>query len=115
VHHALQDFRWIHNNLSERPTHIAELVPLLPSALGHHDASGAGAGGVWFPAQGLQPRGLLSASPPLVLWRYQWPQQITNRPITESNPHGTISISNLELAGGLLHLDVLCWYYKAQE
>ena len=113
VHQALQDFRWILNNLSERPTRIAELVPLLPSALGHHDASGIGAGGVWFPAQSIQARrGHLS--PPL-LWRYQWPRHIADRLITDKNPHGTITISDLELAGGLLHLDVLCQHYDARE
>ncbi|CAK9058977.1 Uncharacterized protein (Fragment), partial [Durusdinium trenchii] len=113
VHQALRDFRWILNNLSERPTRIAELVPLLPSALGHHDASGAGAGGVWFPAQGIHPRhGKLS---PPILWRYQWPQKIASQLITDKNPHGTISISDLELAGGLLHLDVLCQHYDARE
>jgi hypothetical protein len=109
----LKDFRWILDNLPERPTRIAELVPLLPSALGHHDASGAGAGGVWFPAQGIHPRGS-NASPP-ILWRYQWPREIASQLITDKNPHGTISISDLELAGGLMHLDVLCQHYDARE
>jgi hypothetical protein len=119
VHQALKDFRWILNNLSERPTRIAELVPLLQSALGHHDASGAGAGagagtgGVWFPAQAIHPRGS-NASPP-ILWRYQWPHKIASQLITDKNPHGTISISDLELAGGLMHLDVLCQHYDARE
>ena len=113
VHQSLCDFRWILNNLSERPTRIAELVPLLPSALGHHDASGVGAGGVWFPAQGLQPRGCQTSSP--LLWRYQWPKDVASRLITDKNPHGTISISDLELAGGLLHLDVLCQHYAVPE
>jgi hypothetical protein len=39
VHQALADFRWILNHIAERPTRIVELVPLLPSALGYHDAS----------------------------------------------------------------------------
>ena len=46
VHDALEDFRWMHNNISSRPTRIAEIIPLLPAAEGHHDASGIGAGGV---------------------------------------------------------------------
>ena len=113
VHQSLKDFRWILNNLSERPTRIAEVVPLLPSALGHHDASGLGCGGVWFPAQGIQHRHG-NDSPP-ILWRYQWPPQIASQLITDKNPHGTISISDLELAGGLLHLDVLCQQYDTRE
>ena len=53
VHDALDDFRWMHNHIATRPTRIAELVPLLPVAEGHHDASGAGAGGIWFPSSTL--------------------------------------------------------------
>jgi hypothetical protein len=113
THQALRDFRWIVDNLATRPTRIAELVPLLPSALGHHDASGAGAGGVWFPAQGILPRGLPSRQP--LVWRYQWPPHITAGLITDKNPNGTISISDLELAGGLLHLDVICQCYDTRE
>jgi len=113
THQALRDFRWILESLSTRPTRIAELVPLLPSALGHHDASGAGAGGVWFPAQGIVPR-CLPSRPPL-LWRHQWSPHIASRLITDRNPHGTISISDLELAGGLLHLDVVCQHYDTRE
>jgi len=37
VHQALDDFRWIANDLASRPTRIAELVPLTPVAEGHHD------------------------------------------------------------------------------
>eukprot|EP00980_Cylindrotheca_fusiformis_P027371 scaffold20209_cov98-Cylindrotheca_fusiformis.AAC.1 len=30
-HAALDDFRWIHQHLSERPTRLQELVPTTPS------------------------------------------------------------------------------------
>ena len=55
VHQALEDFRWLLWDITSRPTRIAELVPMLSSAEGHHDASGEGAGGVWFPADHLAP------------------------------------------------------------
>ncbi|KAL7525124.1 hypothetical protein ACHAWF_005367, partial [Thalassiosira exigua] len=106
VHHALDDFRWLHENISTRPTRIAELIPLAPSAEGHHDASGAGAGGVWFPGPLLVPRRGFQAGQPL-LWRLRWPEYITKRLVTDSNPHGTLTNSDLELAGGLLHLDAI--------
>ncbi|EJK61126.1 hypothetical protein THAOC_18432, partial [Thalassiosira oceanica] len=63
VHDSLEDFRWLLNDIKRRPTRIAELVPLLAAAEGHHDASGTGAGGVWFPAKHLVPRraGVLSS------------------------------------------------------
>ena len=41
------DFRHLFHDIANRPTRIAELVPLLTSAVCHHDASGLGAGGVW--------------------------------------------------------------------
>jgi hypothetical protein len=113
IHQTLADFRWIVDNICDRPTRIAEIVPLLPSCLGYHDASGQGAGGVWFPAQGLVPRGLQQRYP--IAWRFQWPKEVASQLITEDNPHGTISISDLELAGGLLHLDVLCNTYDVRE
>jgi hypothetical protein len=39
VHNALDDFWWMHNNIATRPTRIAEIIPLLPAAEGHHDVS----------------------------------------------------------------------------
>ena len=53
VHQALGDFRWIAKDLTSRPTRLAELIPLAPVADGHHDASGKGAGEVWFPGDEL--------------------------------------------------------------
>ena len=106
VHDSLNDFRWLYNDICHRPTRIAEVVPLLPSALGYHDAAGIGAGGVWFPATDLVPRqGTLQNEP--LLWRLQWPDDIRKQLVTEDNPNGTINNSELELAGGLLHLDIL--------
>ena len=108
VHNALDDFRWMHNNIATRPTRIAEIIPLLPAAEGHHDASGIGAGGVWFLGDNITPRkGYVRGNP--ILWQYKWPQYIVDRLITDQNPNGTISNSDLELAGGLfqLQLDVI--------
>lgn len=75
VHHALEDFWWMHDNIPSRPTCIAELVPLDPVAEGHHDASGSGAGGIWFPSAMLVPRLGYHALKPL-LWHHQWPDYI---------------------------------------
>jgi Reverse transcriptase (RNA-dependent DNA polymerase). len=113
VHQAMEDFRWIFRHIASRPTRIAELVPLLPSALGFHDASGVGTGGVWFPAKHLVPRGQVLCRP--LLWRLQWPESVQSHLITDQNPNGTISISDLELAGGLLHLDILSRHFDVRE
>jgi len=114
VHQALDDFRWLYNDIANRPTRIAEVVPLLPSALGYHDASGEGAGGVWFPTPDLSTRNNGTPAQP-ILWRHQWPDHIKCQLVTENNPKGTISINDLELAGGLMHLDILAQHLDIRE
>ena len=116
VHSALNDFRWMLNDITNRPTRIAEVVPLSASALGFHDASGIGAGGVWFPDPSLDSRmpGNTSTGTP-ILWRYQWPDHIQRLLVSDDNPHGTITNSDLELAGGLLHLEAIAQHYDVRE
>jgi hypothetical protein len=114
VHQALDDFRWMYSEVSSRPTRIAELIPLLPSALGFHDASGTGAGGVWFASDTLAPReGTVPGAP--LLWRFPWPADITSELVTDSNPTGSIAIASLELGGGVVHQDVLAQAYDVRE
>jgi hypothetical protein len=51
---------------------------------------------------------LMWATPPhCLVWRHEWPLHITSLLLTDSNPSGSITNSDLELAGGLLHLDAL--------
>jgi hypothetical protein len=114
VHHALEDFRWMQENISTRPTRIAEIVPLPPVAKGHHDTSGLGAGGIWFPGPHLAPHlGFISTQP--LVWWHQWPDFISSWLVTAVNPHGSITNSDLELAGGLLHLDALSQCFDIWE
>jgi hypothetical protein len=115
VHQSIEDFQWLLNDISSRPTRIAELVPLLPSALGFHDASGEGAGGVWFPSHTVGSRMKNKNTLHPLLWRYKWPQDIIDNLVTEENPTGTITNSDLELAGGLLHLDVIAHCLDVRE
>ena len=114
VHATIKDFKWMLNNISNRPTRIAEIIPLLPSAMGYHDAAGTGAGGVWFPTPELHPCANTQPNQPLV-WRTAWPHNITTSLITEANPHGSITNSDLELAGGLLHLDIIAQHFDVRE
>ena len=114
VHAAIDDFRLLLKDLQVRPTRIAELVPLNASAVGHHDASGIGAGGVWFPAQHLARRDQHKHGTPIV-WRHQWPSYIRDELVTEANPNGKITNSDLELAGGILHLQALVQMYDVRE
>ena len=114
VHDALDDFRWLVQDLDRRPTRLAEVVPLNPVADGHHDASGAGAGGVWWPSENVTPRGATKPGTP-VLWRHEWPQWVRDSLVTAENPSGTISNSDLELAGGLLQLDCIARAFDVRE
>ncbi len=114
VHDALDNFCWMHQNIATRPTRIAEVIPLPPIAEGHHDASGSGAGGIWFLGPTVTARGNLSSTHPIV-WRFPWPECVTSRLVTDSNPCGTITNSDLELAGGLIHLDAIANCFDVRE
>ena len=50
-----------------------------------------------------------------VVWRNQWPDCIKKQLVTPDNPNGTITNSDLELAGGLLHLQALIQYCDVRE
>ena len=94
------DFKHLAEDLIARPTAIAELVPDFPVALGPHDASGSGMGGVWLPAttnSNIQP----------LMWREKFPEHISNDLVSFDNPTGSINNSQLELAGQIAHQDVL--------
>ena len=96
----LDDFEHLTQSLATRPTELAELVPDHPVAVGNHDASGSGMGGVWFPStthSNLRP----------VLWRAQFPPHIQARLVSTDNPSGDITNSHLELAGLLAQQDIV--------
>ena len=96
----LSDFEHLAHSLGERPTELAEIVPDHPVALGPHDASGLGMGGAWLPAT------TNSNITPLV-WRAPFPQWVRDDLVSFQNPHGTITNSDLELAGLIVHHDIL--------
>ena len=90
VRAALLDLRQLVLKLADQPTHVCKiLVPPTPDyILGYCDASGFGAGGVWF-----------SSTCPLVpetVWQLQWPRDITAAiVVSESNPLGALTNSDL--------------------
>jgi hypothetical protein len=98
VRRALLDMACLIRDLARRPTHVSELVPQGPEYTGFCDASAFGAGGVWF-----------GGSKPLepLVWRVQWPTDITNEVVLLSNPTGRLTNSDLEMAGVLLQETVL--------
>jgi len=119
VHAALDDFQWLHCNLDACPTRLCELVQLQPLLAGAHDAAGAGTGGVWFPAPHALPHrtpvgALVNGhihqtclhKPIPIVWCCSFPQHVQHNLVSWSNPHGTVTNSDSELAGSLLHQDV---------
>lgn len=90
----LQDWQILLKDTATRPTHVRELILHPACYRGFVDASGWGIGGVWFP--GTHP------IRPFV-WFVQWPRDIAAAIVTDTNPSGTLSISDLELAGILFH------------
>ena len=49
------------------------------------------------------------------MWRLKWPQHVIDRLVSDDNPDGDISNSDLELAGGLLHLEALAQTFDIRE
>ena len=98
VQDALVDFRTLLQVSAKEPTHSKELVPGKPHFLGHCDACIQGAGGVWH-------SGVDDLWP--AVWRIPWPKEVQDNFVSSTNREGTISISDLECAGLLLHYLVL--------
>jgi len=94
------DFEYLAKDLGRRPTSISELVPDHPVAVGPHDASGLGMGGVWLPA-------VTNSNLTPILWRSRFPAEITADLVSYKNPNGSITNSDLELAGCIGQQDIL--------
>jgi hypothetical protein len=98
VREALLDAAALVKDLARRPTHVSELTQKDLDYMGCCDASAYGAGGVWF---GVEKR----LHP--VVWRVEWPTDIQEQVVSEANPNGRLTNSDLEMAGVLLHELVL--------
>jgi hypothetical protein len=91
VRDALDDFELLGRSIASRPTRLAEIVPVTPSCVGAHDASGLGAGGVWFtPTRNL-------------LWRQPFPPEVASKLVSFANPTGVLTNLDFEQAGGVWH------------
>ena len=116
VHEALSDFRWLAEDVANRPMRMNKLVPLRPTMDGYHDASGYMCGGVVLPGptaipcsftpqpRAAQPSPNPNGSHPIV-WRMPFPKDILDSLVSWTNPRGAVNDSELELAGGVVHSD----------
>ena len=100
----LAKFEELLQDVGSRPTRLAEIVPDHPTIIGACDAAKPGMGGVLFhPKQ-----------PPTV-WRARFPASVQRNLVSDDNPHGEITNSDLEQAGVLAHADVANCLYDLRE
>jgi hypothetical protein len=90
---ALQECRIFLRGSVSAPTKCSALVHSWPDYIGITDASSFGAGGIII--------GETKAIPPTV-FRVQWPPDVTADIVSEANPHGRITNSDVEMAGLML-------------
>ena len=90
---AIEDCREMLRISTLAPTKCRELVAGWPDYVGVKDASGHGVGGVIFGEN-------KSCTP--TIFRFEWPDDIKADIITDDNPKGRITNSDLECAGLLL-------------
>ena len=83
-------------SLSQRPTHLAEIVPQQPSLVGATDAAKPGMGGIFYDPQGR----------PFV-WRAPFCAQVQKTLVSADNPKGSTTNSDLEYAALLAQLDLM--------
>jgi hypothetical protein len=95
---ALNDLCSLISILDLHPTHVWEIVIDMPRYIGYHDAAANGAGGVWFPLGHAMPPGVR---------RLAFSPDIAQDVVSLSNPKGSITNSNLELAAEVLAIGML--------
>jgi hypothetical protein len=97
VRASLEDLCTLLRILASRPTHVKELVPDMPHYVGYHDAAAEGAGGVWF--------SLVDNMSPTV-WRTTFPWDIAAEVVSDDNPEGRLTNSDLELAAEVMAVGI---------
>lgn len=93
-------------DICNRPTRIAELVMDDPLVYGTVDAASSGMGGAIFP---------INDDNPPIAWHTPFPHHIQQRLVRFDNPHGTITNSDLELAGTIAQEHVVASNYDVRE
>jgi hypothetical protein len=89
------------------PDPLHTIVPYAPSILAATDASKSGVGGFWLNVTGH--------STTNCLWCQQFPAAIQERLITLTNPTGTLTSSDLELAAIITGAQLTASHYGGQH
>jgi len=93
VFKSFDGWRHLLIDMRKRPTHVNELVFQDIADVGNMDTSGIGAGGVWMST---------TYDYPNTVWRLEWPEDICCKVVSEKNPKGSITNSDLEMAAIIL-------------
>jgi hypothetical protein len=88
---TLADWSMIASTLATHPMPITSVVPQAPAYVWAVDASGIGCGGFWVETK-------FGQLPQPIAFRQPFPQDLQNQLVSSSNPGGTISNSDFELA-----------------
>ena len=112
LHGFLDDIRVLALDLGTRPTRMREVVPTSLAVVSATDAAKPGMGGVFF-AHVLSADGQSVLQP--YLWRAPFPKDIQDDLVSTRNPRGTITNSDLELAGTIAHQDVMAQVLDIRE
>jgi hypothetical protein len=100
VKQTLLDWKLIASDLAAHPVPVASLVPRPPHFAGAVDASGSGCGGFWVnTTHGSLPQPLA--------FRLEFPPDIQAQLVSSSNPSGTLSNSDFELAAITLGVAII--------
>ena len=99
----LNAFASLAASLCRRPTHLAELIPERPAFAGTTDAAKAGMGGIYYDAD-CQAH----------LWRFPFPPEVQGALVSESNPTGTITNSDLEHAAVVCQTAIIAHHHDAR-
>ena len=94
------DLKELLKDAGTRPTEMVQLVKRSLGFVGYTDACATGMGGVWFSGNERLEN---------LCWRVPFPKDIVDEVISDVNPKGRLTNSDLELAAALVHYDVLCF------
>ena len=85
-HRELADWKALDIQVVSRPTHLAEIICHEPTHIGFCDTSGIAVGVVW-----LDPARMGHN----LIWWHTWPVDVISELVFSTNPHGTITNSDL--------------------
>jgi hypothetical protein len=115
IRDQIEDFREpLAQDSTSRPTSISEIIPTTPSQVGSVTNPAPVECGSHGPDSSPSPAALALLLPP-ILWHTTWPAPIQSQLITDTNPRGMLTNRDLELAGPILHQDVITSHIDCRE